>query len=144
MKDRALQLISPILLLVLWEVLVRTGALDQRFYPAPTETLQRLAELLQDGTLATATAITLRRMAVGFVLAAFPAVLIGMVMGISRTTRLILTPLISAIYPVPKIALVPMVVIIFGIGETSKYAIVIISVFFLVAINTVAGVMNLD
>ena len=65
-------------------------------------------------------------------------------MGVNRTTRLILSPLISSIYPIPKIALVPMVVILFGIGETSKYVIVVISVFFLVVINTVAGVMNVD
>lgn len=144
MKDRALQLISPLILLVLWEGLVRFGVLDVRFFPAPSEIFVRLTELLQDGTLLTATAVTLRRMAVGFVLAAGPAVLIGMLMGISRTTRLLLTPLISAIYPVPKIALVPMVVILFGLGESSKYAIVVISVFFLIAINTVAGVLNLD
>src|SRR5690606_30207253 len=56
----------------------------------------------------------------------------------------VLAPLVSALYPVPKIALVPMVVILFGIGEASKYAIVVISVFFLVAINTMAGVMNVD
>lgn len=92
----------------------------------------------------TATAITLRRMAVGFVLATAPAIVIGLTMGVSRTARLVFSPLISALYPVPKIALVPMVVILFGLGETSKYAIVAISVFFLVAISTTAGVMNIE
>lgn len=144
MKNRLLTLISPIALLLIWEILVAADVLDRRFFPAPSETLQRLLELLQDGTLQTATVITLRRMMVGFVLAAAPAVLIGLLMGISRVTRLVLSPLITALYPVPKIALVPMVVILFGIGEAAKYAIVVISVFFLVAINTMAGVMNVD
>ena len=144
MKNRLLQLVSPIALLIIWEVLVATGALDRRFFPAPSETLVRLVELLQDGTLLTATVITLRRMAVGFLLAAAPAVLLGLVMGMSRTVRLLFAPLIAALYPVPKIALVPMVVILLGIGEPAKYAIVVISVFFLVVINTMSGVMNVE
>lgn len=144
MKNRLLQFVSPLALLLIWELLVAIGVLDRRFFPAPSETLVRLWELLQDGTLVEATLITLRRMAVGFVLAAVPAVLVGVLMGMNRTARIVLSPLISALYPVPKIALVPMIVILFGIGEASKYAIVVISVFFLVAINTVAGVLNVD
>ncbi len=144
MRNRLLTLVSPVVLLLIWEALVALNLLDRRFFPAPSETLQRLVELLQDGTLQSATVITLRRMVIGFLLAAAPGVLVGLLMGISRTARLVLAPLVSALYPVPKIALVPMVVILFGIGEASKYAIVVISVFFLVAINTMAGVMNVD
>lgn len=144
MKDRSLQLISPILLLLIWEILARVGVIDTRFFPAPTEIFGRLAELLQDGTLLTATVITLRRVLIGFALAMIPGVLIGVIMGISRTTRLALGPLVSALYPVPKIALVPAVLLIFGLGEDSYYAVTFISVFFLVALNTVAGVLNLE
>jgi ABC-type nitrate/sulfonate/bicarbonate transport system permease component len=114
------------------------------FSRPPSEVFIRLLELLDNGTLITATALTLRRLIVGFLLAVVPAIVVGVLMGVNRTTRLLLSPLIASIYPIPKIALVPMVVIVFGIGETSKYVIVIISVFFLVVINTVAGVMNVD
>ncbi len=144
MRDRLINLISPLMFLVIWELLVFFGVLDRRFFPPPTETLQRMGELIASGELLTATAITLKRMAIGFTIATVPAIVIGLAMGVSRTTRLALSPLISALYPVPKIALVPMVVILFGLGETSKYAIVAISVFFLVAINTMAGVMNIE
>ena len=144
MKQRLLYLLSPLALLALWELLVATGALDRRFFPAPSETLQRLGQLLQDGTLLTATVVTLRRMAIGFVLATIPGVVIGLLMGMNRTVRVLLSPLVVALYPVPKIALVPMVVILLGIGEGSKYAIVVISVFFLVVINTMSGVMNVE
>jgi 1,4-dihydroxy-2-naphthoate octaprenyltransferase len=144
MKNRLLPFVSPIALLIVWEALVATGVLDRRFFPAPSETLARLWELLQDGTLLTATVVTLRRMAVGFLLAAAPAVLLGLLMGMSRTVRVLFAPLIAALYPIPKIALVPMVVILLGIGEPAKYAIVVISVFFMVVINTMSGVMNVD
>lgn len=144
MKERWLQLLSPLILLALWEILARAGALDPRFFSMPSEIFARLIELLQDGTLVTNTAITLRRMAIGFVLATVPAILLGVTMGVSGIARALFTPLITAIYPIPKIALVPMVVILLGIGEPAKYAIVAISVFFLVALNTVAGVRNVD
>ena len=144
MKKRLLYLISPLALLLIWEAAVITGALDRRFFPPPSEIFVRLWELLQDGTLITATVVTLRRMAVGFLLATVPGVLVGLLMGMNRTVRVLLSPLVAALYPVPKIALVPMVVILFGLGETSKYAIVVISVFFLVVINTMAGVMNVE
>lgn len=143
-RERWLTLISPLVVLALWEALARAGVLDPRFFSMPSEIFARLIVLLQDGTLLTNTAITLRRVAVGFVLATVPAILLGVVMGVSGIARAIFTPLVAAIYPIPKIALVPMVVLLLGIGEPAKYAVVVISVFFLVALNTVAGVRNVD
>lgn len=144
MKDRTLQLLSPLIVLVIWEALVRAGVLDARFFAPPSEIVGRLVQLLNNGVLLRETATTLRRVLVGFSLAAVPGVLLGVAMGVNRPLRLFFTPLISAIYPVPKIALVPMVVLLFGIGETAKYAVGVISVFFLVALNSVAGVTQLD
>ncbi len=137
-------MVSPLVLLALWEALARLGALDARFFSMPSEIFARLMALLQDGTLLTHTAITLRRVAVGFVLATAPAILLGVVMGVSGIARALFTPLVAALYSVPKIALVPMVVLLLGIGEPAKYAIVVVSVFFLVVLNTVAGVRNVD
>ncbi|GIV83317.1 MAG: hypothetical protein KatS3mg052_0324 [Candidatus Roseilinea sp.] len=143
-RERGLTLVSPLVLLALWEALARLGALDSRFFSMPSEIFARLMALLQDGTLLTHTAITLRRVAVGFVLATAPAILLGVVMGVSGIARALFTPLVAALYPVPKIALVPVVVLLLGIGEPAKYAIVVVSVFFLVVLNTVAGVRNVD
>jgi 1,4-dihydroxy-2-naphthoate octaprenyltransferase len=143
-NSRWLSLLSPLLLLAVWEILARAGAIDTRFFPAPSETFARMATLLQNGTLLNETLITLRRVAIGFVLAAIPAVLLGVLMGVNRFVRVLFQPLIAAMYPIPKIALVPMVVLLFGIGETAKHVVVFISVFFLVALNTAAGVLNLD
>jgi 1,4-dihydroxy-2-naphthoate octaprenyltransferase len=72
MRKRWLALLSPVILLALWEILARAGVIDQRFFSMPSEIFARLFELVQDGTLLTNTAITLRRVAVGFVLATVP------------------------------------------------------------------------
>jgi NitT/TauT family transport system permease protein len=63
------------------------GVLDRRFFPPPTETIQRMGQLLANGELVTATAITLRRMAVGFVLAVVPAIAIGLAIGLGLWAR---------------------------------------------------------
>jgi 1,4-dihydroxy-2-naphthoate octaprenyltransferase len=65
-------------------------------------------------------------------------------MGIWRPARLAIEPLAAAIYPIPKIALVPLFIVIFGIGETSKIVIIAFSVFFMVLLSTVAGVLSVD
>jgi len=63
-------------------------------------------------------------------------------MGLFTPARTIFQPLVAAIYPLPKIALLPLILLIFGLGELSKYVIVAIGVFFLMAINAMAGVLN--
>jgi NitT/TauT family transport system permease protein len=65
-------------------------------------------------------------------------------MGASERTRLILDPIVAAIYPIPKLAIFPLLMIIFGIGEFSKIMAIAIGCFFLVLINSMAGVRNIN
>jgi len=65
-------------------------------------------------------------------------------MGLARPVRALLMPVVSAIYPIPKIAIYPLVIFYLGIGEASKVSIVALSIFFLVLLNTMAGVLGLD
>ena len=135
---------SPIVLLVIWEILVRTGVLDARFFPAPSTVLRELAGLAASGRLFVHMGYTLSRVAVGFLLGAVPGVLLGIVMGLSPALRAFLQPAISSIYPIPKVALFPLAMLIFGLGESSKWAIVAVAVFFQVLISTLAGVVNIE
>ncbi|MEL7235509.1 MAG: ABC transporter permease, partial [Chloroflexota bacterium] len=88
---------------------------------------------------------TLWRVFGGFLIGATPGVLIGMVMGMNRTVRNMLDTTLSAIYVLPKIAIFPIMMLIFPnpFGEGPKVAVVAISAFFLVAINTMAGVAEI-
>src|SRR3546814_5014180 len=74
-------------------------------------------DLLLSGELLTHTAVSLYRLVIGFALGAIPGILIGMLMGLNRFVRAILDPLIAAIYPVPKIAILPLLMLMFGIGD---------------------------
>lgn len=142
--ERLISITSPILLLVVWEAAGRAGLLDERFFPAPSAIAQTFAELVSSGELAQHTATSLGRIAVGFAIGAIPAVVLGIVMGLSRIVRAALNPMVGALYPIPKTAILPLLLLIFGTGEGSKYAIVAIGVFFLVLLNTIAGVLSIE
>ena len=142
--ELALTLAAPVVLLAAWEALSRSGVLNPRFWPPPSSLWDESWELLRDGSLLTDVRVSLGRIVGGFILGALPAVLFGLAMGLFWPVRAFLMPIATAIYAIPKIALVPLVVIVFGLGETSKYVMVALSIFFLVALNTMAGVLAID
>lgn len=142
--DRLFAFLSPLLLLLLWEALVRGGLLDARFFPAPSSVLRVMVELALSGELWVHIKASLLRVGAGFVLGAVPGAAIGIAMGLNRWVRAVLNPVVAAIYPIPKSAILPLMMLIFGLGEMSKVMLVAISVFFVVLINAMAGVMQID
>lgn len=142
--ERLISATSPLLLLALWEGTGRAGLLDQRFFPAPSAIIETFAEVAGSGELLSHMLTSLGRIGVGFVIGAVPALLLGIAMGLSRLVRAALKPMVGALYPIPKTAIFPLLLLIFGIGEPSKYAIVAIGVFFLVLLNTMAGVLSIE
>ncbi len=143
-RYRLIALASPILALLMWELTVRMGMLDSRFFPPPTRVAAELADMTASGELWEHLSISLKRIALGFVIGAIPGVVLGMLMGWFRGVKAALDPLVAATYPLPKIALLPLFLIIFGLGETSKVMTVATAGFFLVLITTAHGVSNLD
>jgi NitT/TauT family transport system permease protein len=143
-RERALYLISPLLLLLLWQLLLMAGIGDRRFIPAPTDIAVRLGLLIENGELAWHTAATLWRVFAGFFLGSVPAVAIGLLMAMFKPVRIFVDPLIAAIFPIPKIALMPLLLLAFGFGDASKIALVAIAVFFPVVVNTYTGAANIE
>jgi NitT/TauT family transport system permease protein len=142
--ERLISILAPVLLLVVWEGLGRVGALDSRFFPSPSAIAASFPPLLQSGELQDHTLTSLGRIVIGFLIGAVPALVLGIVMGLSRWVRAALNPMVGALYPIPKTAILPLLLLVFGTGEASKYATVAIGVFFLVLLNTVAGVLSIE
>jgi ABC-type nitrate/sulfonate/bicarbonate transport system permease component len=148
--ERLTSFLSPLVLLALWEILGRVGVIDTRFFPVPTSIFRVLWQMFQptdqfpQGELWFHLSASLSRIAIGFVIGAVPGVVVGLAMGLFRPIRAAIQPLIDATFPIPKIALLPLFIMIFGIGEQSKYAIIATAVIYLVLINTVSGVRNID
>ena len=142
--ERLLSLLSPLLLLLLWEFAARVGWLNQQFFPAPSSIVGTFRILWDRGTIGEALGATTQRVLFGFVWGTVPAILLGLVLGLSRPLRLALLPIANILYSLPKIAILPLVLLVLGIGETSKIVVTAVSVFFLILLNTVAGVQGID
>lgn len=143
-NQRILSVASPFLILLLWEGIVRAGLLDTRLFPAPSMILGTFRDLLASGDLQKHLGASLSRIAVGFLMGAVPGILVGTAMGLWPLARAVLSPIIGSLYPIPKIAIFPLVMVLFGFGEMSKYVLVAIAVFFFMAINSLAGVANIE
>src|SRR5712671_4015226 len=143
-RERLLSIASPVGLLLTWELAAQFGFIDVRFFPAPSAIIVVLIRMLASGELIEHILISLQRISLGFLLGGIPAILIGITMGISRPVRALVDPLIVATYPIPKSAILPFILLIFGLGEMSKVVMVAIGVFFPIAINATAGVLQIS
>jgi ABC-type nitrate/sulfonate/bicarbonate transport system permease component len=143
-RDRLLYLISPVALLLIWELLLRAGFGDRRFIPAPSDIGTRYWQLLLSGELAYHTGVTLLRVIAGYLIGVIPAIALGLLMAMYTPVRIFIDPLIAALFPIPKIALMPLLLLAFGFGDASKIALVAIAVFFPVIVNTYVGASNIE
>lgn len=146
-KKRYMQLLtiaSPAFLLVLWELLSRSGILDPRLITPPTIILVTLWEMILSGVLWEHLSISLFRIFFGFLLGVIPAIILGLLIGMYLPVRYTFQPIIMAMMPIPTLALLPIIIMLVGINEFSKLLIIALSVFFPVVINTAAGVTNIE
>lgn len=143
-RERLLGIASPIVLLVVWEVAARLHFIDTRFFPAPSSVIAVLIEMLRSGELISNTLVSLRRLALGTLIGGVPALVLGIAMGLNRWVRAVFDPLIAATYPIPKSAILPLALLIFGLGEASKIFMVAVGVFFPVVINSTTGVLGIS
>jgi len=143
-QERLLYLISPIALLALWQILLMLGIGDRRFVPAPTDIAWRFWELIKSGELEGHTVVTLYRVFAGFFIGSIPGIVIGLLMAMFRPVRIFFDPLIASLFPIPKIALMPLLLLAFGFGDASKIALVVTAVFFPVVVNTYVGAANIE
>jgi ABC-type nitrate/sulfonate/bicarbonate transport system permease component len=143
-RDRLIGLASPIALLLAWEAAVHLGWIDARFFPAPSSIALSFFHMARSGELWANLSASLVRLFWGCLLGGIPALLLGLTMGLYRPVRAIVEPLVAATYPIPKSAILPLVLLVFGLGEASKIVMVALGVFYPVIINTTAGVLEID
>jgi NitT/TauT family transport system permease protein len=137
--------VGPIaVVLVLWELAVRTGLIRAFFLPPVTEVFAQFWESIVSGQLPSNFLITIRRVSIGYAIGAGCAVSFGMLIGIFRPIGSFFYPIIAAIYPLPKIAMLSIFIVVFGIGDPPIIASVAVSSFFPVLLNTLTGLRSVD
>jgi ABC-type nitrate/sulfonate/bicarbonate transport system permease component len=143
-RDKLISILTPIILLGLWELGARAGLVDTRFFSSPALIARRFMVLSASGEIWLNIGVSLRRLGIGFLVGGVPAIVLGIAMGLSRSVRAAIDPLIAATYPLPKSAIFPLILLIFGLGESSKIVMVALGVFYPLIINTMAGVLQID
>lgn len=129
--------------LALWQVL-SGPVLDPQYVSSPAGIATRLWEWALDGTLASNTWITVQEIVLGFLLGASTGALLAYVIAPVRMVWDVLDPFLMALYAIPKVALAPLFIVWFGIGTDMKVLLAAVTVFFLVFLNTAAGVHEVD
>jgi sulfonate transport system permease protein len=132
----------PTALILLWQLAASRGWIDTRFFPAPWTIVRTAEELIRSGELQHDVLASMRRVALGFVLGVVTGTVAGLSLGMSRWLRVALEPLLDALYTVPKLALLPLLLMIFGVGDTPKVMLIGITVFFFMWIASMAAVMT--
>lgn len=138
---RAMVLLLSILL---WHASTARGWIDAFFVSTPAKTITFLVAYLFSATAWAHIAVTVYETVAGFLLGALSGVLAGLVLSRFRLIDEILSPFLTALNALPRVALAPMFVLWFGIGSASKIYLAISVVFFIVMINTQAGVRSVD
>ena len=141
-------MIAPALAIVgalaLWELVVGIGLLNEDHVPSMTATVSELAELLGDGTFWSAVGSTLQGWALGLGIAAVLAIPLGIVFGSSPTAYRSVRFVVEFLRPIPSVALVPLAVLIYGVGLESKVFLAAFASFWPLFVQTLYGVQDVD
>jgi sulfonate transport system permease protein len=139
-----LRLISPIVLLLLWQAASSSGLLPARLIAAPVKIAQTAVDLTTAGTLPEAIGVSLQRVVCGFAIGAVAAIALALAAGLSRFGENAIDPPMQMLRALPFYGLIPLFILWFGIGETPKVALVALGVAFPLYLNTFAGIRGVD
>jgi sulfonate transport system permease protein len=136
--------IVPCVLLVLWQIASTSGWLSTRILPAPLEVAKAAVQLAASGELFTHVKTSALRALSGFALGGGLGLALGLLTGSLRRAETLLDTTIQMVRNIPPLALIPLVILWFGIDETAKLFLVSLGVFFPVYINTFHGIRSVD
>jgi ABC-type nitrate/sulfonate/bicarbonate transport system permease component len=139
-----ISLLVFVAIIVLWELGCRYGFISTIALASPTQAFDAIMDLVHTGMLWKHLGLSLYRLIAGWTLGTLLGITVGIMIGLFSLVRAGLMPLVSALFPIPKIALLPLFVVWFGIGEGSKVATILFGTFFPTVIATYSGIDNVD
>ncbi|WP_083749636.1 ABC transporter permease [Frankia sp. CcI49] len=140
--DMALRFGTPIVLLLLWQWASTSGAIDRQFWPPPTEVASAFGDSVSSGYLGENLWKTFVRLIYGYAGGAAAGILLGLLLGTVRALRVALEPIVSALYTVPKLAIFPLLLLVFGVGDAPKIILTGLGAFFVTCLSTLAAVVS--
>lgn len=143
-KHAGIGWIVPITLVIVWQVLVEVGVIPERLLPRPTQIIAAAWELTASGELGTHIGISTQRAALGLAIGGGLGFLLGLINGVFKLSERLLDSTFQMIRTIPNLALVPLVILWFGIGEPARIFLISVGVFFPMYLNTFHGVRSVD
>lgn len=135
---------TPLLLVVLWEVSARSGRLDTRFFPAPDTIWRAGVASFRTGVMPAALGDTISKLLIGYGGGVAAGVALGLLLGMSWVARAALEHTLVAFYTLPKLALFPVFLLVFGLGGLPQIMLVAVTVFFIVVLATTSAVISVE
>lgn len=140
----AISWVVPAILLIFWEVSARIGWIEPHVMPAPSRVLLTAFNLTISGTLLYDLSVSLLRAAVGFAIGGGLGFFLGTLVGFSRLAEAVIDRSVQMVRAIPFLALLPLVIVWFGVGEAQKIFLVALGVGFPIYINTTLGIRQVD
>lgn len=145
MNHKLLQFsIGVAFVILVWQAVIFFGDFNEALFPGPITVFGALVELIKDGTLFVHIKDSMRRFAIGYVLAGALAIVLGLLLGRSRWIWPIVDPVVQLLRPISPVAWSPFIVLTFGIGDLPAIIIIFIAAFFPILLTTIKGVKNID
>jgi len=142
--QRILPWLPPLLLVILWQIAAQTGWLSSRVLPAPVDIGKAAWKLTASGELLQHVVVSSRRALSGFALGGGAGLLLGLLTGTFKRAETLLDTTLQMVRNIPPLALIPLVILWFGIDEGAKLFLVSIGVFFPIYLNTYHGIRSVD
>jgi NitT/TauT family transport system permease protein len=136
--------IGVVVVIVIWQAVVSLGLVTTLILPGPVSVVEAYGTMFHSPTIWADLSASGEEFLGGYVLSVVVGVVVGLVMAWYKRAGWLLKPLVTVAYPTPRVALMPLLLIWFGTGTTSKLALVFLTAVFPVLINTISGIQNLD
>ena len=136
--------VSPVLIVGVWQLLSSAGVIDERTIASPQQIASTAVDLVQAGTLGTATLVSLQRVGLGFLIGSLIGLSLAIVAGLNRLGEDALDPPMQMLRTLPHFGLIPLFIIWMGIGEAPKIALIAMGVTFPLYLNTLGGIRSID
>lgn len=144
LRDAALGALTPIVLLAAWQMCASLNIIDVAIFSSPINVVRAAISLTSSGIYLNDIGVTVFELVLGYLGGAVVGIAVGLLMGYFRVLRATLSPVITFGYAVPMITILPIMLVIFGLGEFPKILTVGIAIFFIVEISTMESVRRID
>jgi NitT/TauT family transport system permease protein len=143
-RSTVITIVNLLIFFTIWELVARANIINPLFFPKATDMFQRLYDGFADGTIGPQLLHSIRNLLVGLVISAAIGIPVGLLMGSSKVADLILSPYVWAMTSLPRVALIPLLILIMGFGQSMQLTIIVLSAVFPIMVNCMEGVKTVD